>query len=146
MMSEDAYRKIVSNRQWFINHFKQIYYHKNKFAFGTPNALLVIDCFTIFSTGGYAGYRSVKRIHIGMLIKLWDMGFKYHGFPVVEYIKHNNNRQIHYIYQNQLLTKCFKYDESPSFSDVLNYVLRSLRDCDVSKGNYKGMDDLREML
>ena len=145
MIAESIYQRIANDRKWFIGNFKQIYRNRDKFALGTPNASLVIDCFTIFSIGGCAGYRSIQRIHIGRLVKLWEMGFKYHGFPVVEYIKHNGNQQVHYIYQNQLLTKHFKYDESPMFSSALNAMLRSLTNCNDVLDDYKGVSELRKL-
>ena len=77
MIAESIYQRIANDRKWFIGNFKQIYRNRDKFALGTPNASLVIDCFTIFSIGGCAGYRSIQRIHIGRLVKLWEMGFKY---------------------------------------------------------------------
>lgn len=145
MIAASIYQRIANDKNWFISHFKQIYRNRDKFALGTPNASVVIDCFTIFSIGGCAGYRSIQRIHIGRLVKLWEMGFKYHGFPVVEYIRHNNNQQVHYIYQNQLLTKHFKYDESPMFSSALNAMLRSLQNCNDLSDDYRSVSELRKL-
>lgn len=117
----------ANDRQWFIQHFSQVYRRRDAFSLGTPNASVIIDCFTIYSIGGCAGYRSISRLPIGRLVKLWDMGFKYQGYPVVEYVKHNGNQHINYIKSNRLLTKRFQYGENPPFSNALQTILKRLR-------------------
>lgn len=136
-------QKQVNNRQWFIGHFNQIYRNKEYFASNTPNALIIIDCFTIYSIGCCAGCRVISRIHIGTLFKLWDIGFKYHGFPVVEYSKHNGIHQLNYIYKNQLLTKIFKYNEKPMFNNTLCMTLQNLRNSNNVCDGYKTIAELR---
>lgn len=132
----------ANDRQWFIKHFNQLYRRRDAFSLGTPNASVIIDCFTIYSIGGCAGYRSISRLPIGRLVKLWDMGFKYQGYPVVEYVKHNGNQRLNYIKGNQLLTKVFKYDENPRFSEALRAMLRNLRNSNELTDNYRTIEEL----
>ena len=136
----------ANDRQWFIQHFSQVYRNKHLFSLGTPNASVIIDCFTIYSIGGCAGYRSISRLPIGRLVKLWDMGFKYQGYPVVEYIKHNGNQRLNYIKSNQLQTKVFKYSENPRFSEALRTMLRNLRNSNELTDNYRTIEELRKAL
>lgn len=117
----------ANDRQWFIQHFSQVYRKKDAFTLGKPDASAVIDCFTIYSIGACCGYRSINRLPIGRLVKLWDMGFKYQGCPVVEYVNHNGNQHINYIKSNRLLTKRFQYGENPPFSNALQTILKRLR-------------------
>ena len=133
----------ASDRQWFIKHFSKLYRNKHLFALGTPNASAVIDCFTIYSIGSCCGGKSVSRLPIGRLVKLWEMGFKYQGCPVVEYIKHNGNHRINYIKSNRLLTKHYKYGEMPPFSNALQTLLKRLNNVYESMDNYR---TIREVL
>lgn len=136
------YNRQANDRQWFIQHFSQVYRRRKEFALGTPNASVVIDCFTIYSIGSCCGYRSIKRLPIGRLVKLWEMGFKYQGCPVVEYIKHNGNHRINYIKSNRLLTKHYKYEENPPFSNALQTLLKRLRNVYEPMDYYRTIGEL----
>jgi hypothetical protein len=143
---DTIYNRQTNDRQWFIQHFSQVYRRRKEFALGTPNASVVIDCFTIYSIGSCCGYRSIKRLPIGQLVKLWEMGFKYQGCPVVEYIKHNGNHRINYIKSNRLLTKRYKYGEMPPFSNALQTLLKRLRNVYESTDYYRTIENLSEAL
>lgn len=143
---ETIYNRQASDRQWFIKHFSQVYRNKHLFALGTPNASVVVDCFTIYSIGCCCGYKSISRLPIGRLVKLWDMGFKYQGSPIVEYIKHNGNQHIHYIKSNQMLTKRYLYGEKPPFSNALQTMLKRLRNVYEPTDYYRTIEDLSEAL
>ncbi len=91
-------------------------------------------------------YRSIKRLPIGRLVKLWEMGFKYQGCPVVEYIKHNGNHRINYIKNNRLLTKHYKYGEMPPFSNALQILLERLRNVYEPTDYYRTIENLSETL
>ena len=102
---DTIYNRQANDRQWFIQHFSQMYRRRKEFALGTPNASVVIDCFTIYSIGSCCGYRSIKRLPIGRLVKLWEMGFQYQGCAAEQDHQEKRDQARRLVAYQSLLTK-----------------------------------------
>lgn len=149
VMQDIRYRQ-ANDRQWFIEHFDEIYSQRRKFYFEAPYSYIVIDFFIIYGEGFFYGggfFRSsgkcVRRIRLAELGLLWDKGFMYEGYPVVECIVRDGTCSLSYIKDNQLQYAAVKNGDRQAFSGTLQGILEGLRNCNDSTDNYHTAGELR---
>lgn len=93
--------KCKDDRKWFIEHFNYIWKHKDYLKDKAPFNQIIIEFLKLYNIGGImagAGFNGqLNSIYLKDLIKLWDNGFTYNNFPIIEYKKIIHNGQEKYI-------------------------------------------------
>lgn len=104
-------KKCEDDKKWFIEHFNYIWKHKDYLKNKSPFNQIIIEFLKLYSIGGLmagVGFNGqLNSIYLKDLINLWDEGFIYNNFPIIEYKKivHNDKQKyITYIEDNNLKT------------------------------------------
>lgn len=104
-------KKCENDKKWFVEHFDYILKHKDFLKDKSPFNQIIIEFLNLYTIGGLqagVGFNGqLNSIYLRDLIDLWDNGFTYNGFPIIEYKKIIHNRQqknITYIENNELKT------------------------------------------
>lgn len=101
-------KKCEDDKKWFIEHFNFIWKHKDYLKDKAPFNQIVIEFLNLYKIngliGGIAFIRQLNSIYLRDLIDLWNNGFTYKSFPIIEYKKviHNGKQKyITYIENNE---------------------------------------------
>ena len=86
----------------------------------------VIDFFNIYKRGNKAGRVFFNYLSISDFIALWDLGYKYKGYPIVEYSNHTFSHSLTYIKDDKPVTVTGVSEEMLGFSPILCAVLEYL--------------------
>lgn len=133
------------DRKWFLGNFDIFWANRYKFGRDTLNGDIVIDFFTIYASGR----NSIGAITISDLICLWDMGFKYQGYPVIECICSRVIWRLFYIKNGKMAeVKGLMWENlgfSPVLSGVLEYMSTHRRVFSVYD-EYKTVQDMKNVL
>ena len=118
------------DRAWLLGHIDYIWNNRHKLQ-NKPCADFVITGFVINSFGcPYYGY-VIDKITLGNLIKLWNNGFIYKGFPLIHYrISHgDSSTHIAYIYHGKVFSNRFPYTDPNRYvpTEEVKQILKSLR-------------------
>ena len=137
--NQEHIKKQIENRQetdrtWFVKNFDVFWNNRHKFAKNTPNADIIIDFFNLYTRGNKVGRKFVDYITISDLIALWDLGYKYKGYPIVEYTNLTFSHKLTYIKNEKLVTITGIDEESLGFSPLLYAILEYL--CEHKKNTY----------
>lgn len=115
------------DRHWFVCNFDVIWANRQLFAENTVNSNIIIDFFEIYLVG-IDPKNSISQISIGELLSLWNIGFRYNGYPIVELVKHRFKSRLSYIKDGKLETLSgFSLDDlhfSPLLRGVLDYMAK----------------------
>ena len=140
-------------REWFLEHFDKIWENRQKFKLGTPYASVIIDGIIITSFAcPYYGY-VVDKISIGNLVKLWDNGFMFHGYPLIHYRRHHNSdySSISFIKDRKVISYDYSYRQPPEEQYIPTrlflQILKNLRRYQPDDlDNYRTVEELAEGL
>ena len=119
-------KRQISDRKWFVENFNVFWHNRHKFGKDSPNGDIVIDFFNIYMRGNKAGRVFINYLTIADFVALWDLGYKYQGYPIVEYANHTFAHKLTYIKDEKLVTLNGVSDEILGFSPVLCAVLEYL--------------------
>lgn len=140
LVKEDINLQKQKRLEWFLEHFDKIWENRHKFKLGTPYAPIIVDCFTITGFAcPYYGYE-VNKISIGNLVKLWDNGFMFRGYPLIHYRRHYNSNysSISYIKDKKVIN----YDYSCQQPSEEQYIPTKLVSQILKTIRLKQPDDL----
>lgn len=115
-----------TDRKWFVKNFDVFWNNRHKFGKDTPHADIIIDFFNLYTRGNKIGRKFIDYITISDLIALWDLGYKYNGYPIVEYINLTFSHKLTYIKNEKLVTITGIDEESLGFSPLLYAILEYL--------------------
>ena len=120
----------ILDRAWLLGHIDYIWNNRHKLQ-NRPCAEFVITGFVINSFGcPYYGY-AIDKITLGNLIKLWNNGFVYKDFPLINYrISHgDSSTHIAYITQGKVSSHRFHYSDPDRYipTEGVKQILKSLR-------------------
>ena len=120
----------ILDRAWLLGHIDYIWNNRHKLQ-SRPCAEFVITGFVINSFGcPYYGY-VIDKITLGNLIKLWNSGFIYKGFPLIHYrISHDDSStNIAYIYRGKVFSQRFPYTAPNRYvpTEEVKSIFRKLR-------------------
>ncbi len=153
LVKENIKLQKQQRREWFLKHFDKIWKNRHKFKLGTPYASVIIDGIIITSFAcPYYGY-AIDKISIGNLVKLWDNGFMFRGYPLIYYRRHHNSdySNISYIKDKKVISYDYSCRQPPEEqyipSRLVLQILKNLRlhqpdDLD----NYRTVEELAEKL
>lgn len=118
------------DRAWLLGHIDYIWNNRHKLQ-NRPCAEFVITGFVINSFGcPYYGY-VIDKITLGNLIKLWNNGFIYKGFPLIHYrISHgDSSTHIAYIYRGKIFSHRFLWNDEKKYvpTEEVKSIFRNLR-------------------
>ena len=121
---------IQLDRAWLLGHIDYVWNNRHKLQ-TRPCAEFVITGFVINSFGcPYYGY-VIDKITLGNLIKLWNNGFIYKGFPLIHYrISHGDSSpHIAYIYYGKVFSNRFPYTDPNRYvpTEEVKKILKELR-------------------
>ena len=121
---------IQLDRAWLLGHIDYIWNNRHKLQ-NRPCAEFVITGFVINSFGcPYYGY-VIDKITFGNLIKLWNSGFVYKGFPLIHYrISHgDSSTHIAYIYHGKIFSHRFLWNDEKKYipTEEVKSIFRKLR-------------------
>ncbi len=139
--------------QWFLAHFGEIWENRHKFRLGTPYAPIIIEGLIITGFAcPYYGYK-VDKISIGNLVKLWDNGFMFRGYPLIHYRRHYNSdySSISYIKDRKNISydySCLQpIEEQYIPTQPVLQILKTLRQQQPDNlDNYRTIEDLADIL
>lgn len=97
-ITEQRALQLRNDKKLFLELFPFILKHKDHFLNTTTN--YVVDVFAIVTKVGKplgTGYLRHDGITLKNLLKLWDYGFIYNGYPIVEYLTVDGTSNITYI-------------------------------------------------
>lgn len=140
-------------REWFLEHFDKIWENRHKFKLGTPYASVIVDGIIITSFAcPYYGY-AIDKISIGNLVKLWDNGFMFRGYPLIHYRRHHNSdcSSISYIKDRKIISYDYSYRQPPEEQYIPSrpvlQILKNLRRYQPDDlDNYRTVEELAEEL
>ena len=120
----------ILDRAWLLGHIDYIWNNRHKLQ-NKPCAEFVITGFVINSFGcPYYGY-VIDKITLGNLIKLWNSGFIYKGFPLIHYrMSHgDSSTNIAYIYRGKVFSHRFLWSDEKKYvpTEEVKQILKSLR-------------------
>ena len=120
----------ILDRAWLLGHIDYIWNNRHKLQ-SRPCAEFVITGFVINSFGcPYYGY-VIDKITLGNLIKLWNNGFIYKGFPLIHYrISHgDSSTHIAYIYRGKVFSHRFLWNDEKNYipTEKVKLILKELR-------------------
>ena len=120
----------ILDRAWLLGHIDYIWNNRHKLQ-NRPCADFVITGFVINSFGcPYYGY-AIDKITLGNLIKLWNNGFIYKGFPLIHYrISHgDSSTHIAYIYRGKVFSHRFLWNDEKKYvpTEEVKSIFRNLR-------------------
>ena len=140
------------DRIWFLSHCEWIYNNRHRLK-NRPCANFVLTGFVINSFGcPYYGY-AIDKITLGNLIKLWNNGFMFRGYPLIHYRRHHNSdySSISYIKDRKVISYDYSYRQPPEEQYIpLRLVLQILKNLRHHQpddlGNYRTVKELAEEL
>lgn len=143
--------KIV-DRVWFLSHCEWIYNNRHRLK-NRPCANFVLTGFVINSFGSpYYGY-AIDKITLGNLIKLWDNGFIFRGYPLIHYRRHHNSdySSISYIKDRNVISYDYSCRQPPEEQYIptrmVLQILKNLRRYQPDDlDNYRTVEELAEVL
>lgn len=143
--------KIV-DRVWFLSHCEWIYNNRHRLK-NRPCANFVLTGFVINSFGcPYYGY-AIDKITLGNLIKLWDNGFIFRGYPLIHYRRHHNSdySSISYIKDRNVISYDYSCRQPPEEQYIptrmVLQILKNLRRYQPDDlDNYRTVEELAEVL
>ena len=120
----------ILDRAWLLGHIDYVWNNRHKLQ-NRPCAEFVITGFVINSFGcPYYGY-VIDKITLGNLIKLWNSGFIYKGFPLIHYrMSHgDSSTNIAYIYRGKVFSHRFLWSDEKKYvpTEEVKQILKSLR-------------------
>ena len=138
------------DRVWFLSHCEWIYNHRHRLK-NRPCANFVLTGFVINSSGcPYYGY-TIDKITLGNLIKLWDNGFIFRGYPLIHYRRYHNSdySSISYIKDRKVISYDYSYrqprEELYIPSRPVLQILKKLRHHQPDElDNYRTVEELAE--
>ncbi len=140
------------DRVWFLSHCEWIYNNRHRLK-NRPCANFVLTGFVINSFGcPYYGY-AIDKITLGNLIKLWNNGFMFRGYPLIHYRRHHNSdySSISYIKDRKIISYDYSYRQPPEEqyipSQPVLHILKPLRHKQPDDlDNYRTVEELAEVL
>ncbi len=140
------------DRVWFLSHCEWIYNNRHRLK-NRPCANFVLTGFVINSFGcSYYGY-VIDKITLGNLIKLWNNGFMFRGYPLIHYRRYHNSdySSISYIKDRKVISYDYSYRQPPEEqyipSRLVLQILKNLRHKQPDDlDNYRTVEELAEML
>lgn len=153
VVKEHIKQQKQQHREWFLEHFDKIWKNRHKFKLGTPYASVIVDGIIITSFAcPYYGY-AIDKISIGNLVKLWDNGFMFRGYPLIHYRRHHNSdcSSISYIKDRKIISYDYSYRQPPEEQYILSrpvlQILKNLRRYQPDDlDNYRTVEELAEKL
>ncbi len=153
LVKEHIKQQKQQHREWFLEHFDEIWKNRHKFKLGTPYASVIIDSIIITSFAcPYYGY-VVDKISIGNLVKLWDNGFMFRGYPLIHYRRHHNSDciSISYIKDRKVISYDYSCQQPPEEQYIptrlVLHILKDLRRYQPDDlDNYRTVEELAEAL
>lgn len=153
IVKEHIKQQKQQRREWFLEHFDKIWENRHKFKLGTPYASVIVDGIIITSFAcPYYGY-VVDKISIGNLVKLWDNGFIFCGYPLIRYRRHHNSdySSISYIKDRKVISYDYSYrqptEEQYIPTRMVLQILKNLRRYQPDDlDNYRTVEELAEAL
>lgn len=137
------------NKKWFVENFDKIWKHRKNFSLGTPYASIIINFWTIYLYARCGSGFAVNKISLGRLIKLWELGFMYEGYPIVQYFNTSANHYVMYIKNNKLCKQqVSSKDPSLFFSKLLMKLLQESYQFfgDNEFTDYKSAEEIQAVL
>lgn len=134
-----------AERKWFVKNFDVFWNNRHKFAKNTPNADIIIDFFNLYTRGNKVGRKFVDYITISDLIALWDLGYKYQGYPIVECINLTFSHKLTYIKNGEMITITGLREESLGFSPLLCGILEYLCEHKTVTDDFEEYKTIKEM-
>lgn len=140
------------DRVWFLSHCEWICNNRHRLQ-NKLCAEFVLTGFVINSFGcPYYGY-TIDKITLGNLIKLWDNGFIFRGYPLIHYRRHHNSdySSISYIKDRKIISYDYSYRQpseeqyipsQPVLQMFKNLCYHQPDDLD----NYRTVEELAEKL
>ena len=140
------------DRVWFLSHCEWIYNNRHRLK-NRPCANFVLTGFVINSFGcPYYGY-AIDKITLGNLIKLWNNGFMFRGYPLIHYRRHHNSdySSISYIKGRRIISYDYSCRQPPAEqyipSRLVLHILKNLRHHQPDDlDNYRTVEELAEVL
>ena len=140
------------DRVWFLSHCEWIYNNRHRLK-NRPCANFVLTEFVINSFGcPYYGY-AIDKITLGNLIKLWNNGFMFRGYPLIHYRRHHNSdySSISYIKDRKIISYDYSCRQPPEEqyipSRLVLQILKNLRRYQPDDlDNYRTVEELAEVL
>lgn len=153
VVKEHIKQQKQQRREWFLEHFDKIWKNRHKFKLGTPYASVIVDGIIITSFAcPYYGY-AIDKISIGNLVKLWDNGFMFRGYPLIHYRRHHNSdcSSISYIKDRKIISYDYSYQQPPEEQYIPSrpvlQILKNLRRYQPDDlDNYRTVEELAEKL
>lgn len=134
-----------SDRKWFLKNFDVFWNNRHKFAKNTPNADIIVDFFNLYTRGNKVGRKFVDSITISDLIALWDLGYRYQGYPIVEYTNLTFSHKLTYIKDGKQVTVSGLREEFWGFSPLLCGILEYLCEHKTITDNFTEYKTIQEM-
>lgn len=143
-------QKCEDDKKWFVEHFNYIWKHKDYLKCKSPFNQIIIEFLKLYNIGGLmagVGFNGqLNSIYLKDLINLWDEGFIYNNFPIIEYKKiiHNGEQKyITYIENNNLKTiRDDKFDDVNIIKKIKNVAKNNQNHWT----NYKSIDILKGLV
>lgn len=140
------------DRVWFLSHCEWIYNNRHRLK-NRPCANFVLTGFVINSFGcPYYGY-AIDKITLDNLIKLWDNGFMFRGYPLIHYRRHHNSdySSISYIKDRKIISYDYSCRQSSEEQYIPSWlvlqILKNLRRYQPDDlDNYRTVEELAEVL
>ena len=153
LVKENIKLQKLQRQEWFLEHFDKIWENRHKFKLGTPYASVIVDGIIITSFAcPYYGY-VVDKISIGNLVKLWDNGFMFRGYPLIHYCRHHNSdySSISCIKGRRIISYDYSCRQPPEEqyipSRLVLQILKNLRRYQPDDwDNYRTVEELAEVL
>lgn len=152
LQNKDAVEKQIKderviNKKWFIENFDIIWANKEKFMQDTPYGEIKIDFFSLYNNRK----STIDNIAVSDLIALWNLGFRYNGYPIVEYLFDEAifKRKICYIKNNELIEEHVRYSSlSPIVMGILEYIVSHKEKIEDESNveEYRTVADMRDLL
>lgn len=117
-------KRQTNDKNWFINNFDAFWNNRHKFTKNTPYANIIIDFLELYSKEN----KKLCHITISDLLALWEMGFNYEGYPIIEYIYTRHMCKLSYVKNNQLIKVYGANKKATGFSKLLHGILEYLSD------------------
>lgn len=147
-----GFKMKIVDRVWFLSHCEWIYNNRHRLK-NRPCANFVLTGFVINSFGcPYYGY-AIDKITLGNLIKLWDNGFIFRGYPLIHYRRHHNSdySSISYIKDRNVISYDYSCRQPPEEQYIptrmVLQILKNLRRYQPDDlDNYRTVEELAEVL
>ena len=130
-----------TDRKWFVKNFDVFWNNRHKFGKDTPNADIIIDFLYLYSNRS----KFFSHISISDLIALWDLGYKYKGYPIMEYTNSPFAHKLTYIKDAKLVTVTGFREESLGFSPLLRSILEYLCSHKIISSDFEEYKTIKEM-